>query len=251
MAKLTIVLLAVISVFLPAEAIIYTCIYEPYEYIGDKPGYACTATLINVTLNALQITVINGVSAENLKSNRVRFSHTVSTAHNCQMLKTVPQRLEIFFPNMDVLSLLSCGTNKLNENDLAKYTKLRRLDIVSSYIEYVPRNFFAHTPNMEKINFNSNRIQSVGFGLLNNLKVLDEAVFYGEKCISKTWYLWREPIEPFLYELQTKCLDNEPETTTIAPQCSCDESFGARILQLENKNKEISVKLGEIAQILN
>lgn len=220
MGKVTIVLLlAFISVFNSVKALTFTCLYEPYEYIGDKPGYACTATLINVTTNSIQVTAVQGVSSENLKSNRVRFSDTQGATTKCRMMTTVPQKLEVFFPNMDVLSLLSCGTNKLNENDLAKYTKLRRLDIVSSYIESVPRNFFAHTPNIEKINFNSNRIQSVGFGSLNNLKSLDEAVFFGEKCISAVWYLWKEPIDGFLYELHTKCIDLEPETPT--PQCCC------------------------------
>lgn len=78
MGKVTsiVLLLALINVFLPTRAIIFTGFYAPYEHMNDKPGNASTASAINVTLNSVQVAANNGVSSENLKSNLVSLLNT-------------------------------------------------------------------------------------------------------------------------------------------------------------------------------
>lgn len=106
----------------------------------------------------------------NVKNKCFRLSIEKSRVERC------PLKLFQHFTHLSVLELTECGLKQIISDDLKGLYLLNFLYLSNNHLKNVPGNLFEHTPNLEEISFQGNKLTSIGHGLLyplGNLKLAD------------------------------------------------------------------------------
>lgn len=128
------------------------CIFENYSYWGTH--YTCRVSSFDAFCKDRNITAVSGTHTGQNTNDQVGQLYMRSLHSEC-----VPQLLPGFFKNLQVLILRNTITSELYGDDLAGLTMLISLDLRDNRIETVPANFFDHTPSIERISLNNNKIK--------------------------------------------------------------------------------------------
>jgi hypothetical protein len=124
-----------------------------------------------------------------------------------------PRGLSSIFSNIAVLLFDSCAIENLNGDELQEFPMLKILRIWPGNLVTIPGNLFTFNPNMIHIDFDANKIQHVGEGLLDNLKNLTHVDFNRNVCIQRIAEN-QSSIPGLIEALRLQCPDNKPKTST-------------------------------------
>lgn len=102
-----------------------------------------------------------------------------------------PRDFPSIFPNLNHLAI-NGGLSEISKDDLIGYGNLTFLDISGCEITSLPGDLFHHTPNLEVIYFNRNKISSIGAKLLDPLLTLKYADFSGNLNINAVYDVEKE-----------------------------------------------------------
>lgn len=94
-----------------------------------------------------------------------------------------PRDFPSIFPNLNHLAI-NGGLSEISKDDLIGYGNLTFLDLSGCEITSLPGDLFEHTPNIEVIYFNRNKISYIGENLLEPLVSLKYADFKGNVNIN-------------------------------------------------------------------
>lgn len=101
-----------------------------------------------------------------------------------QIVHHLPNSLERFFPELNVLQIWSCGLRSLSQSDLKVFENLNELSVSGNEIEVLGSNLFSENLKLTKLDFSRNNLKHLGFNLLIPLDNLIFADFYQNFCIS-------------------------------------------------------------------
>lgn len=193
---------------------------------GDK--YICFAKLTKLNYNQS----VEAVSGEHLDGKSNDDVDGVAFVSNL-ILNFIPQGLEKFFPELNVLGIIVHNITELKGNEFKNYTKLRNFMIQRGPLERISGNLFEFTPLLSSAGFMFNRIKFMSQNFLSSLKKLSTINFTENECI-KDYNEANTPeeIEKLVIELQEKCLE-------------VDEIKTEKPVTLEDLNEEIK-KMKEI-----
>lgn len=119
-----------------------------------------------------------------------------------QLIRYLPNDLNLFFPNLQSLQIWSCGLKSLSQKDISAFTELREISVSRNEIEVLNSDLFEANQNILKIDFSRNRLKHVGFNILRPLKGLLFADFYQNDCINEGNH---NGIESLIKNLRRKC----------------------------------------------
>lgn len=74
--------------------------------------------------------------------------------------------------NLTYLACYNCNLTEITPESLRGFEKLKELWIDANNIETLPRGLFEHTPNLEVVSFNRNKIKEIDADILEPLKML-------------------------------------------------------------------------------
>lgn len=99
------------------------------------------------------------------KSNK----HVEAIVFSNVALDGFPRLLGCFFPNLKVVTVISCGLRSITRNDLRGLTNVIRLTLNGNKISSLPSNLFESTPNIETLSLYGNRIRFIGDKIFHKL----------------------------------------------------------------------------------
>lgn len=184
--------------------------------LGD-PGtfYTCQVNLVNFYSNVNFITSYNGTHVSGKSSADVEMVFIPEGPSHCTRfnMTTFPRGFSNIFPNLVALDVRGCAYNTFVGDELVEYPNLKYFASFLGNLLRIPGNLFSSNPNVQTINFNSNRIQMVGEGLLDHLQNLTRVYFQKNPCINM--YVTSPTLIPSMIEaLRSECPDNETSTST-------------------------------------
>lgn len=101
---------------------------------------------------------------------------------------------------------MNANITSLKKSDLKSLgVKLEYLWLNDNSIEVLESDVFDHTPNLEDINFENNKIQQIGEGTFSQLQALNYLDFEGNLCHSGHTWLFHS-ISSLLKEVNDKCV---------------------------------------------
>lgn len=194
----------IFTLFAYASGFHFECNFG-YEDFGDVFGqlYTCTAGHVDYTDNLTHVIDYSGTHMEGHTSQDVKGIFFMCGNF---YLRTVPQGILRFFPNLSSMSFWFCPMQELAGNELIGYPNLQGFGIALSDFNRIPGNLFQPTPNLKVASFVENKITRVGFGLLDNLLHLQEAYFEQNICIDKN-ALSASKIPALIQTLRSNCTD--------------------------------------------
>ncbi|KAL7013094.1 hypothetical protein ACKWTF_015189 [Chironomus riparius] len=117
----------------------------------------------------LEFEIKHDVGKSNADVKEITFEH-------CNMAK-VPKGLTKIFPNFQTLIISCSGLEKLQQEDMAEYKKLKKIDLSNNRIEFLPGDLFDDFENLEEIYFDDNQLTVIEPELLDKLEKLKYASF--------------------------------------------------------------------------
>lgn len=136
-------------------------------------------------------------------------------------LDRIPRGIETYFPNIAAIFWSNVNLTSITSEDLRPFPNLQLLGLWDNQLTSLDGDLFVHTPKIGFVNFQSNAIRNVGYGLLDGLN-LTRAYFANNSCID---FDAHEPES--VPELMTKLYDQCPPlmTTTILPTTTAGGSI--------------------------
>jgi len=95
-------------------------------------------------------------------------------------LSRLPQGLTKIFPNMKNLVISDSSLKTVTKDDLAEYSKLKKICFNKTKIEFLPGNLFEDFKHLEEIRFSENPIKIIDPTILEGLKKLQAVDFRNE-----------------------------------------------------------------------
>lgn len=175
------IFLIFLTLFSPSLAIVLDCKYY-VESWGDPIGnrYTCKPTVVREA-EVRNVTAITGVHS-NGKSNSDVEAFYLYNLHN---QKFIPTGLSKFFPNLILHGADNCPIEKISGDEIKDFTKLKYIFIANLLMETIPSDYFATNLKLERIYvFGNQNLNKIGDNSLRDLKTLNYADFFGNKCIN-------------------------------------------------------------------
>lgn len=148
-----------------------------------------------------------------------------------QHLPFVPEELSEFFRNLDALWIDRSSLISISANDLRPFPRLVFLQLDDNQLTSLDGDLFAHTPNLQGMSFQWNKIEHIGHDLVTNLNNLTILLLQYNVCVD-AWATTRAEVLSLGARLSDLCppLDDtttEATTTTeiTSGQCLCDEEI--------------------------
>lgn len=122
--------------------------------------------------NSVLISKISGIHEEG-KTNE----HVEAFSISNKDLQYFPQNIVTFFPNVQKISIIKCGINRIMKSSLTGLTKLTELYLVGNELTYLKNDLFELTPQLQYISFYANKLKLVGPEVFKPLLDLQYANF--------------------------------------------------------------------------
>lgn len=258
---LTISFLYAVLLGCSVEAIEFNCIFHTANFSEIGLRYECEAMVIHSGSTSLER--VTGVHRPEMTNDDVESLYIRN-----QNLPFVPEKIDDFFGNLELLWIHFSSLTSISAEDLRPFPRLLWLMLMGNQIISLDGNLFTHTPNLQSVSFNWNQIQHIGHDLFTNLNNLVRSAFNGNVCIDQGASN-REEVIWLGSQLSILCppLDTTATTTTtttttsttaaeIPIECPCDEkiekvsdSNRALEIQADEQNKKIEQLNGDIEQL--
>lgn len=106
-----------------------------------------------------------------------------------KFLKSDGVKIETFpgfssvFGDLEKVIINRAGLKEISSDDLKQFgDKLKVLDLGFNEIEFLEKNLFVHNKNLERINFNDNKVRHVTDGAFNKLTKVEILNFQSNPC---------------------------------------------------------------------
>jgi hypothetical protein len=183
------------------HALYFDCVYNrdgPYKSVGIT--YICDAQVLDTnvtdTVRAVGKNHASGYSNTHVKGLRIIDAN----------LPIFPKEIEKFFPNLQIISIFRSNLANISASDLKPFVNLMYLFLDDNKLQALDGNLFENTPHLKKISFDNNNLVFVGGNILNPLRSLTNAFFFGNRCVSR--YVFSASDLPLLKrDFETKCWD--------------------------------------------
>lgn len=175
--------------------------------------YSCQITSMTLSANSTHVTGYSGNHLSGYTSADVRGVYIHADGCTSFNLTSFPRGFSALFPDIFGLYFSGCPYGAMNGDELIEYPNLKRFSTIYTNLISIPRNIFNLNPSMSFIEFHSNKIETVGEGLLDNLQNLTIADFRFNVCINMQANNASQ-IPALIQALRNQCPDNEPSTTT-------------------------------------
>jgi hypothetical protein len=176
--------------------------------------YTCQVTSLDYSGNSTHVQSYNGTHIGNNSTANVQMISFESAECPQFNLTKFPRGFSSIFPNIVGLAFRNCAFDTLAGDELQEYPNLRVFRVWIGNLVRIPGNLFSSNPNMFYIDFDSNKIEHVGEGLLDNVQSSVQVDFSRNICIN-----YGGGARNVAERLRTQCPDDEPlsSTTTEPP----------------------------------
>ncbi|KAG5668064.1 hypothetical protein PVAND_016020 [Polypedilum vanderplanki] len=121
-------------------------------------------------------------------------------------IKQFPTEVSNVFGKLILIRIRNPNINKLSNEDLKEFPKLKSLRITGAFLKTIEENLFANNPELEVVDFSWNLINQIDprtFSNLNNLRVLE---LIKNKCEILNTAETRDEVEELVKEIESgKC----------------------------------------------
>lgn len=204
------------------------CNYGEKNYDVVGAVYACDARITKTGSSDDVVATVMGNHQSGQSSDDVKGLQISS-----QRLENFPKQIERFFANLRVITFAKTEIFKISSDDLQPFPLLVNLIMSGNQLITLDGNLFEHTPNLQRIDFDDNKILHVGVGILNALNSLQTVWFDRNVCISQ-------------HAINMSGSERESFKLALATHCKpTDEMLQFSLLN----SKEFSDKVGKIIDL--
>lgn len=144
----------------------FVCYFKNNEwYNGSK--YTCLVTSGMINQRNQRMTPIKIFHQQGKTNNDVNGIHFFS--HNLK-LEYFPRDLHRLFPNLDAISIASCGLKELRRKDLKGLENVENITISRNNLVSLPLDLFADMPRLRWISFNESSLEFVDSKMFASLR---------------------------------------------------------------------------------
>ena len=195
------------------------CIKMECNYVYDEElfQYTCQVTSLTFIDDSKEISELIATDLPNMtRYNVTRIDFRCTESFITEFLDFIPQGITKpdILPGVSDIRIYFCLIETLNSNDLSGYPNLRIFHLYRTEVRFVPGDFFQSNPNIERMIFLWNRIESVGTGLIDGFEHLHNFYFY-EYCLEAN--IIAPPMSEEFQELSATLEEKCPEI--IASLC--------------------------------
>lgn len=207
-----------------------------WTYVGTV--YTCTGVLL--ATGSRNLTSVNGTHLDGRNDSDVQ-----AIALSNQDVGELPEGIELFFPNITVLSGSNLNLSQVSRADLAPHENLQLLVLPNNHIESLDGDTFSSNPSLEYINFSNNQLKNFGSNLFSPLTNLRTLRLLNNVCFNQyidnnateiSSFLWRATFScpPSFEQLERDLLNGQNFNDAIGPILQSIWNLETRVAQLEN-----------------
>lgn len=204
-----------------------TCNFEDDNWGFGRIIYTCKGSDITRE-NPAVITSITGQHLPGRTNSHV----TGFLIHLNNFLTTVPDGVENFFPNLELIIWEAGILTSINARLFEPFPNLKIVGFNGNKLVSLDGDLFKHSRNLQEIYVNGISLEHTGIGLLTGLNDLIFVEFRGNLCVD---ILAIQPHE--IQQLKFQLINQCPPLPAI-DECSCKEEIG------ELKEEIQGIKLG-------
>lgn len=171
--------------------------------VARRDVYFCSSSALTIDGNSTHIQSATG----NYLSGYTNADVEGFSVQHDKLLNRLPKGIEKFFPILAGLDWRLGSLTSLTSEDLKPFPKLQMILLGSNKLTSLDGDLFVYSPEMHYISFDNNLLESIGYGLLDDLNKLTNAYFNGNPCINVA-----TPPQT-IQELKVKLLDQCPPST--------------------------------------
>lgn len=157
-----------------------TCGIGSYAEIVKDPTYSCSVIDLKTSRE------------DEVVSDVIRQHDTNKTNFDVKLLKIIdqcltelPEKLDLFFPNIDGLEVINSGLKTIKKEKFSAYKSLKYLNLMKNKIEVLPDGVFNNSPTLQYILMNGNRLKVIGSAVFNPITHLKYVDFRRNTCLCK------------------------------------------------------------------
>lgn len=141
------------------------CIFFKQKQNSGKDSYVCAVNSVSITKRFTKIATFKGThiaGKTNADVDTIRFEDT--TVHY------FPRGVPLIFPNLTELTIRSCGLKEVSQMDLFGFDKIEVIHLERNALKSLPDDLFKNMPQVEKVWFGFNKIESLRSDLILSIK---------------------------------------------------------------------------------
>lgn len=238
-------LIFLLFIFSSARAVIFYCDFKMYTWLVVGSRYTCEVYGIDAE-NPTQVDEFRGDHMIGKNDSDVE---AFSIYYVTPTLKRIPTGIEKIFDNLLVFRWTQSLTS-LTADDLKPFPDLVVFFIRNAQLFSLDGDVFQHTKKLQYIALDFNRIEHVGFNILNGLPLLTSFYFHSNLCLN-AYATNADVVKIVKLKLAAYCPPyngTSDSTTTIAPTTEdpCDghnNSFNKEIKELKKELGKVNKEL--------
>lgn len=174
------------SLFICSAAVVIRCDFgfDHFPIVGYQ--YGCYNATVTDKSSPSYVSNIYGrhqvVTIEDEPKNLTASDVRVFQLSHMTRLESLPEGIVSFFPNLVGFRWEDDNLTQISANDLIPFPDLQVLSLWNNKLRSLHADLFKHTQKLIYINFSKNPIEEVGYGILDDINVL-EAYFQLSNCI--------------------------------------------------------------------
>src|SRR5690349_13316143 len=157
-----------------------TCGIGSYAEIVKDPTYSCSVIDLKTSR---EDEVVSDVIRQH-DTNKTNFDVKLFKIID-QCLAELPEKLDLFFPNIDGLEVINSGLKTIKKEKFSAYKSLKYLNLMKNKIEVLPDGVFNNSPTLQYILMNGNRLKVIGSAVFNPITHLKYVDFRRNTCLCK------------------------------------------------------------------
>lgn len=221
---------------------VFECEFKTSGWTFIEDAYTCAPTVAHTGSEE----TLDDVKGEHEKG-KSNFDVEYLNLYN-QRLSRIPKNIEIFFPNLKGIEWHNSNLTEVHAEDLQPFPDLLVFAAFYNKLESVDGDLFKHNPKLQRVYFHSEKIQSVGDGLLSNLNELISVNFESNPCID-TYAATPEQVEEIKSELVTKCPSSETSESAEPSAVYLEQirTLESKILKFAGQNSQLEKRIMELS----
>lgn len=178
-------MLKILSIFvftIEAQSFVLNCICGDASYQAklDEKVYSCITFGLNISNSDNSLTDV--IRKHELKKSNADVK--LLKVHN-QSLHEIPEKLGIFFSQLEGLEVINSGLRILNKGNLKSMKNLKYLNLMKNHIEVIHNGTFVYNPMLQFVIICCNKLKVIGLDIFDRLIHLEHVDFRRNICLSK------------------------------------------------------------------
>lgn len=99
-------------------------------------------------------------------------------------LEYMPKRIEVFFENLDGISITTTGLKVITSADLQPFSELKYLWLNKNKLKVLPSGLFRYNLQLHLVSFKQNQLNTIAPDLFDPVVNLEHADFSGNACVN-------------------------------------------------------------------